>query len=49
LGERVTLHLLDTADHGFKVRKRSRPSEEDVFAQMARVVGEWATGGARSG
>jgi hypothetical protein len=43
LGDRATLHLLDTADHGFKVRKRSRPSEEDVFAQMARVVSEWTT------
>jgi hypothetical protein len=43
LGGRATLHLLDTADHGFKVQKRSRPSEEDVFAEMARVVGEWTT------
>ena len=42
LGKRATLHLLDTADHGFKVLKRSRKSEEDVFVEMARVTCEWA-------
>lgn len=42
LGKRATLHLLDTADHGFRILKRSRTSEEDVFAEMARVVREWA-------
>jgi hypothetical protein len=43
LGERATLHLLETADHGFKVQKRARNSEEDVFVEMARVLREWAT------
>jgi predicted alpha/beta-hydrolase family hydrolase len=43
LGEQATLHLLDTADHGFKVQKRSRSSEEDVFVEMARVINEWTT------
>ena len=33
---------LDTADHGFKILKKSRTSEEDVFVEMARVVREWA-------
>jgi uncharacterized protein len=42
LGERATLHLLDTADHGFRTLKRSRKSEEDVFVEMARIVREWA-------
>ena len=41
LGDKVTLHLLDTADHGFKVLKRSRKSDEDVFVEMARVLSEW--------
>jgi predicted alpha/beta-hydrolase family hydrolase len=41
LGERATLHLLDTADHGFRILKRSRKSEEDVFVEMARVLREW--------
>jgi predicted alpha/beta-hydrolase family hydrolase len=42
LGKRATLHLLDTADHGFRILKRSRKSAEDVFVEMARVVREWA-------
>jgi predicted alpha/beta-hydrolase family hydrolase len=42
LGERATLHLLDTADHGFRTLKRSRKSEEDVFEEMARVAKDWA-------
>ena len=41
LGDKTTLHLLDTADHGFKVLKRSRKSDEDVFVEMARVLSEW--------
>jgi len=43
LGERATLHSLDTADHGFHTLKRSRKSAEDVFAEMARIVREWAS------
>jgi len=42
LGARATLHLLDTADHGFKILKRTRASQEDVFDEMARVLGAWA-------
>ena len=38
----ATLHVLDTADHGFKTLKKSRTTEEDVFVEMARVVREWA-------
>ncbi len=41
LGDAATLHLLDTADHGFKTLKRSRKSTEDVFVEMARVLNEW--------
>jgi len=42
LGKRATLHLLDTADHSFKVLKRTRTSTEDVFGEAARVTAEWA-------
>ncbi|MGO9466618.1 MAG: alpha/beta family hydrolase [Isosphaeraceae bacterium] len=42
LGKRATLHTLDTADHGYRVLKRSRTSEEDVFVEAARIVREWA-------
>jgi predicted alpha/beta-hydrolase family hydrolase len=43
LGKRATLHLVDTADHGYKILKKTRKSDEDVFAEMARVTKEWAT------
>ncbi len=43
LGKRATLHWLDTADHGFRTLKRSRKSDEDVFAEMARIVRAWAS------
>jgi predicted alpha/beta-hydrolase family hydrolase len=32
------LYWLDTADHGYKVLKRSRRSAEDVFDEMARAA-----------
>lgn len=41
--DKATLHLLDTADHGFKILKRSRNTDEDVFAEMARVINEWVS------
>ncbi len=43
LGKRATLHLLDTADHGFRILKLTRYSNEDVFAEAARVASEWAS------
>jgi predicted alpha/beta-hydrolase family hydrolase len=42
LGRRAKLHLLDTADHSYKILKRTRESKEDVFDEMARVVKEWS-------
>jgi len=43
LGERATLHLLDTADHSYKVLKKTRASDEDVFDEMARTTRDWIT------
>ena len=43
LGERATLHLLETADHSFKVLKRTRTSTEDVYDEIARVAAQWAS------
>jgi predicted alpha/beta-hydrolase family hydrolase len=37
----ATLHWLDTADHGYKVLKRSRQADEDVFDEMARIAGDF--------
>ena len=45
LGNRSTLHLLDTANHGYKVLKKSRTSPEDVFVEMARSAREWLDSG----
>ena len=42
LGKRAKLHLLDTADHSYKIQKKTRTSDEDVFDEMARVTAEWA-------
>ena len=37
----ATLHKIDTANHSYKVLKRTRTSTEDVFTEMARVTREW--------
>lgn len=42
LGKRATLHTLDTADHSYKILKKTRASDEDVFAEMAKAVRRWA-------
>ena len=42
LGKRATLHLVDTANHGYKILKKTRRSSEDVFAEMAREASDWA-------
>lgn len=38
LGDRATLHWLDTADHGYRVLKRSRARDQDVFDELAEAV-----------
>jgi hypothetical protein len=43
LGKLATLHLVDTADHSYRILKRTRQSSEDVFVEMARVVHDWAS------
>lgn len=37
----ATLHLIETADHGYKVQKRTRQNTEDVFDELSRVTMEW--------
>ena len=41
LGKRATLHLLDTANHSYKILKKTRESTEDVFDEIARATWEW--------
>jgi predicted alpha/beta-hydrolase family hydrolase len=43
LGKRTTLHLLDTADHSFKVQTTKRENKEDVFDEAASAVRDWAS------
>ena len=38
--DNATLHVVDTADHGFKALKR-RNTDEPVMEELARVAGEW--------
>lgn len=41
LGKHATLHLLDTADHSYKILKKTRKSDEDVFVEMTRATRQW--------
>jgi predicted alpha/beta-hydrolase family hydrolase len=43
LGKLATLRPIDTADHSFKILRKTRASGEDVFAEMARLVREWCS------
>lgn len=44
LGDQATLHVVDTADHGFKVLKRSGKTHEQVIEELAGVIAAWTTG-----
>ena len=39
-----TLHRLDDADHGYKVRKRSRQRADGVFEEIAAAAAAWLDG-----
>ncbi len=41
LDENVTLHLIQTADHSFRILKRTRESAEDPIEEACRVLAEW--------
>jgi predicted alpha/beta-hydrolase family hydrolase len=42
LGPRATLHVIEGADHGFDMLKRSGRTAEDVLEELAQTVAEWA-------
>ncbi len=42
LGDRATLQLVDAADHGFHVLKRSGRTHEEVLAELAQSTVDWA-------
>jgi predicted alpha/beta-hydrolase family hydrolase len=41
LGDRATLHVVDGADHGFHVPKRSGRDDAGVIAELADVTARW--------
>ncbi len=41
-GGRATLHVIPTADHGFRVLKSAGRSDPDVLDELARTVATWA-------
>jgi predicted alpha/beta-hydrolase family hydrolase len=42
LEPRVTLHVIETADHSFHVLKKSGRSDEEVLRELAESTAEWA-------
>ena len=43
LGPRATLHVIETADHSFRVLKRAGKSDAEVLRELAQTVTGWAT------
>jgi predicted alpha/beta-hydrolase family hydrolase len=41
LGSRATLHVIDGADHGFHVLKRSGRTDNEVVGELAQAVASW--------
>jgi uncharacterized protein len=42
LGEPATLHIIESADHGFHVLKRSGKTDSSVLAELAQTTASWA-------
>ena len=42
LGERSTLHVIETADHSFHVLKKSGWSDAEVLRELAETTARWA-------
>ena len=44
LGPRVTLHIIETADHSFHVLKKSGRNDAEVLRELAETTVSWADG-----
>lgn len=42
LEQRATLHVVEGADHSFRVPKRAGRSDADVLAELTKAVDEWS-------
>jgi predicted alpha/beta-hydrolase family hydrolase len=41
LGTRATLHVVDGADHSFRVPKKSGRGDAEVLSELAGVIRDW--------
>jgi hypothetical protein len=41
LGERATLHVVEGADHGFEVLKRTGRTNEEVMEELVVTAVDW--------
>jgi uncharacterized protein len=44
IGDRATLHVIEGADHGFAVLKRSGRTGDEVMGEMVGITAEWLSG-----
>ena len=42
LGQRATLHIIESADHSFHILKSSKRSDADVLRELAETTASWA-------
>jgi len=42
LGDLATLHVIDSADHGFHVLKRSGKTDHSILTELAQLTAAWA-------
>jgi uncharacterized protein len=42
LGQRATLHIIESADHSFHILKSSKRSDADVLRELAETAASWA-------
>src|ERR1700739_190592 len=42
LGDRATLHVIESADHSFHVLKRAKRTDADVLRELAKATASWA-------
>jgi predicted alpha/beta-hydrolase family hydrolase len=42
LEQRATLHVVEGADHSFRVPQRAGRSDADVFAELVQTVDDWS-------
>jgi len=42
LGPRATLHIIESADHSFRVLKKAKRTDADVLRELAETTASWA-------